>query len=331
MREVFYRHWWLLARAEQLTDAGDYVAKTLGHWPVLVRRDERGELRGFHNVCRHRAGPLVHEGAGNCKGFVCRYHGWRYDGEGCLINASGLQQTASFDYADYSLFTVRVDCWNGLVFVCLDESAPTLVDWLGDIDRIAEAFPRNADMRWHGEVEKSGPVNWKTYGDNSCEGYHVGMVHTVLGRTVSRDKVDIQPYENGQFVGFDVEYKATDVDKTRAGRGFWIYKFPALLMHFSEFSFNVEQLEPLSTNQTRMARWFWIDDEKAAARGVTGEDLLASSEQVMGEDLDICVSVQRNLAAGVYKRGRLSSDKEPGTIYFQKLIRAALDGSEKSV
>ena len=41
-------------------------------------RARAGEIRAFHNVCRHRGARLL-EGAGNCPGAItCPYHGWSY-------------------------------------------------------------------------------------------------------------------------------------------------------------------------------------------------------------------------------------------------------------
>ena len=53
--------------------------------PVLVLRDEDGELRAFRNVCRHRGSRLL-SGSGECgKAIRCRYHGWTYRTDGELI------------------------------------------------------------------------------------------------------------------------------------------------------------------------------------------------------------------------------------------------------
>ena len=43
----------------------------------------------------------------------------------------------------------------------------------------------------------------------------------------------------------------------------------------------------------------------------------------MDEDVGICEAVQRNLESGIYDTGRLSAVKEPGTVYFQELVRRA--------
>lgn len=321
---IFRKHWWMVAHAEQLAESGDYVATTLAEWPIVIIRDQQEELRGFHNVCRHRAGPLLRDGTGRCREFVCRYHAWRYDSSGNLLKTPGLKADEEIDYSKFSLFPIRVSSWNQMVFVCLDDAAPDLTTWLGDIVDIAEQYPSNASMSFLGAVEKPGSVNWKAYGDNSCEGYHVGMVHKNLGASMQRETVEIDAYETGEFIGFDVKYEATGGDHTRDGKGFWIYKFPGLLLHFAEYSFNVESVLPLSANSIELRRWFWVDREEAEKRGINPEEMQAGSENVMDEDMEICQLVQRNLNTGVYQCGHLSPREEVGTIYFQKLVRKAL-------
>jgi choline monooxygenase len=321
---IFPRHWWVIGHQDQLAKAGDYYATTLANWPIVITMDPQGELRGFHNVCRHRAGPLMRDGSGRCNGFVCRYHGWRYDSSGNLLKTPGLKADEDIDYSKFSLFPIRVQCWNKMIFVCLDESAPDLLEWLGDIVSIASQYPTNSTMSYLGEVEKNGALNWKAYGDNSCEGYHVGMVHRELGDSVGREKVEIRAYENGEFVGFDVSYTSSAGDQTRDGKGFWIYKFPGLLLHFSEYAFNVESVFPLAADKISLKRWFWVDQEEASARNIDPDKMRVSSEQVMEEDMEICMLVQRNLNTGIYQSGHLSPTEENGTIYFQQLVRAAL-------
>lgn len=324
---IFRRHWWVVAREAQLGAAGAYVTGECAGWPLFVLRGRDGALRGFHNVCRHRAGPLLREGEGRCSALSCRYHGWRYDLEGRLKSAPGLDLGRDLDPADFSLHPVRVATWNGLVFACIDAEAPDLADWLGDIVGIADGFPALSDMAFQGEIVKEGATNWKAYGDNSCEGYHVKLVHGDLGQSVPEEQVEIRPYENGAFVGFDVTYRPSEADPSRRGRGFWIYKFPGLLLHFSDYAFNLESVIPTGPRGLRLVRWFWCAEALAAERGTSARAAIESAEQVMGEDLEICELVQKNLEAGVYQSGRLSPTEEVGTIYFQQLVRAALGGS----
>ena len=50
-----------------------------------------------------------------------------------------------------------------------------------------------------------------------------------------------------------------------------------------------------------------------------------ASTQVMHEDFQVCESVQRNLESGGARTGILSMTREPGTVYFQQLVRAAIE------
>ncbi len=323
---IFRRHWWAIARTDQVTTTGAYVTGDIAGWPVFVIRGRDGGLKGFHNVCRHRAGPVLRDGTGRCQALSCRYHGWRYDLDGRLKSAPGLEVGRDLDPADFSLYPIRIESWNGLVFACLDTGAPDLTTWLGDVADIAADYPAVPDMTFQGELVKDGRTNWKAYGDNSCEGYHVKLVHKALGKTVGEEEVEIRPYENGAFVGFDVTYQPSEADPSRHGKGFWIYKFPGLLLHFSEVAFNMESVIPTGPDRVRLVRWFWCAEELARQRGTSAREAIESAEQVMGEDLEICELVQRNLEAGVYETGRLSPTHEVGTIYFQSLVRQALDG-----
>jgi choline monooxygenase len=324
---IFRRHWWPLAREAEVGEPGSYAAGEVAGWPAFVIRAKDGALRGFHNVCRHRAGPLVRQAAGRCAALTCGYHGWRYDLDGRLRSAPGLTLGRDLDPAEFSLFGLRVASWNGLVFACLDAAAPELAAWLGDVVTIAEGFPAVAGMAFTGEIVQAGAANWKAYADNSCEGYHVKLVHAGLGKTVSDERVEIRAYENGAFVGFDVSYAPSAADPSRRGRGFWVYKFPGLLLHFSDYALNVESVVPTGPRSIRLRRWFWCAHELAAARGTSAQAAIDSARQVMGEDLAICEQVQKNLEAGVYRSGRLSPSQEAGTIYFQRLVRQALDGA----
>jgi len=320
---IFARHWALVAREAELSRPGDYVSGEVAGMPVFVIRHRDGNLRAFHNVCRHRAGPVVRKETGHCDVLRCSYHGWVYDLEGHLKKAPGYGCAEGEGSDRFNLFPLRVAVWNGLVFVCQSEDSPDLLAWLGDIVRIARDYPPIEEMTFHGTDELLGRANWKAYADNSAEGYHVPFVHRGLSKAVAGPEIAIAPYDNGQFVGFKVRYAGKDDGK--AGKAFWVYKHPGLLLHFGEDTFNLERVIPLSAGTIRLVRWFWFLNGPAQdARRRTA--IVAESTEVMKEDLSICEEVQRNLEAGVYQSGELAPAREAGTIFVQNLVRSELDG-----
>ena len=55
--QIFRRTWQVVGQRDQLAKPGDYFTTELAGEPLLLVRGVGGELRGFYNVCRHRAGP----------------------------------------------------------------------------------------------------------------------------------------------------------------------------------------------------------------------------------------------------------------------------------
>ena len=90
-REAIFRQAWLnVGRIDDLPRSGSWFTKDLvaARTSVLVARDMDGEIRAFHNVCRHRGNKLVwfdtptQEACGVARQFACKYHGWRYGLDG---------------------------------------------------------------------------------------------------------------------------------------------------------------------------------------------------------------------------------------------------------
>src|SRR5436309_583740 len=83
-RATVFSGWQAVGRADQVAGPGSYLTADVAGEPVAVVRDEAGTLRAFHNVCRHRAAPVLTEPCGVAPKLRCRYHGWTYDLAGRL-------------------------------------------------------------------------------------------------------------------------------------------------------------------------------------------------------------------------------------------------------
>src|SRR5271170_8502500 len=137
--KIFWRTWQIVGRSEQVRNSGDYITTDLLGEPLLVVRGSEGVLRGFYNVCRHRAGPPA-EGCGSRKVFRCGYHGWTYDLDGSLISATEIDGVEGFRAEDFALTPVRTEEWFGFIFVNLDAQARPLPESLGQLPGQAEKF-----------------------------------------------------------------------------------------------------------------------------------------------------------------------------------------------
>ena len=133
---IFKRAWLNVGRVEQLPRKGSYFTKELAvaNTSVVIVRDMDGEVRAFHNICRHRGNKLVwtdfprEETSGNCRQFVCKYHGWKYDLDGACAFVQQEGEFFDLDKADYGLVPVHCDVWSGFIFVNLDAGAEPVAD-----------------------------------------------------------------------------------------------------------------------------------------------------------------------------------------------------------
>jgi phenylpropionate dioxygenase-like ring-hydroxylating dioxygenase large terminal subunit len=180
--EHLWPHVWQMAcRLEEIPEIGDWVEYTNLDMSVLVARTRDG-VKAFHNACRHR-GVQLGLGQGNCraKGFVCPFHGWRWDMEGrnTYVHERQLFDAAQLDAADLHLRSCRVEVWGGSAFINLDDDAPSLAECLGPLAERLDA--RNiADLKvdwWSSTVL---PVNWKLAMEAFMESYHLMRTHPQL-------------------------------------------------------------------------------------------------------------------------------------------------------
>jgi phenylpropionate dioxygenase-like ring-hydroxylating dioxygenase large terminal subunit len=182
---IFKRAWLNVGRVELLPRTGSYFTKEIqvARTSVIVARGMDGQIRAFHNICRHRGNKLMwndfprEETSGVCRQFTCKYHGWRYDLDG---KCSFVQQESEFfnlDKADYSLVPVACDVWEGFIFINLArEPEQSLPEFLGPMITSLEGYPFDKlTERWYYRAEVS--ANWKLYMDAFQEFYHAPVLH----------------------------------------------------------------------------------------------------------------------------------------------------------
>jgi choline monooxygenase len=193
-QRIFARSWQLVAHVSRLPNPGDYLTSTAGSQPVLVLRDEAGELRAFRNVCRHRGSRLL-SGSGQCgKAIRCRYHGWTYRTDGQLIGVPEGRSILGLDKSKLGLFPARVETMCGLIFVNLDAHAAPLAEHVAGLPERLERYGIDK-LAQYGEWHNTQPSNWKIVIDNYNEGYHVPIAHPGLMRLLDYKHYDVEVHD----------------------------------------------------------------------------------------------------------------------------------------
>jgi phenylpropionate dioxygenase-like ring-hydroxylating dioxygenase large terminal subunit len=176
--ESLWPQMWLFACLERdVAEPGAYRVFNVGRESILISRTQAGELAAFFNVCQHRGARVMVNDFGWVEKFVCPYHGWTYGYDGHLNFVPDVERFRNgIDQGARSLKPVRVETWAGLVWICMDEHAPPLMEFLGPAAERITPY-RLDDMTLVADQTVHLDCNWKAVFDNFGELYHVDHIH----------------------------------------------------------------------------------------------------------------------------------------------------------
>jgi choline monooxygenase len=327
--KIFARNWQAVGHVHQLVNPGDFFTTELQGEPLLLVRDAKGELRGFFNVCRHRAGPPA-EGCGSKKLFRCSYHGWTYGLDGALISAPEFEGVEDFRSEQFALKPIRVEEWFNLIFVNLDPAAEPLAKTLGELPQQAARFPF-ADMKLSERRTYDMKCNWKTYVDNYLEGYHLPSVHPGLNRELDYNAYTVEPYARhvrqfspirGAQPGDATPRRYQETREDLTTDYFWI--FPNWMLNCYPDNVSLNIILPLKAERTLAIFEWYLPDKELHSKAA--REAVEFSHQIQLEDVAICERVQKNLHSRSYERGRYSVKQERGVHAFHRMYAEVMKG-----
>ncbi|GAB3684657.1 aromatic ring-hydroxylating oxygenase subunit alpha [Salinisphaera aquimarina] len=359
--QVFARSWVPVTCSSRV--GGKRIAQVveLAGREVLIWRNRDGQLRAFHNVCRHRGTQLLppgcHELAFN--GVRCPYHSWAYDLDGrCMgtpyFEGSGIppemkaafdtDAASNFDKRDYGLLSVHVAEWGGLIFINLAEETAPLETQLGDLPGRLDHYQLH-DWTIQADREYEVNANYKLIAENFMECYHLPWVHPEL--------VSVSPVENhyrwqgrGLYTGMCTTPISADtpaggwqslpafsgIGDRDADTGRFVLLFPNTAMAILPNHVFVLIAHPLGPDRTREETFILshpecVGDGELAAQGIA--QLHRFWDLVNQQDIDIVERVQRGLNGPAFPGGRLCYHFEEPVHRFQNMIIDKMVGIER--
>lgn len=330
--KIFYKTWQPVGRVEDVMRAGDFFSCEVLEQPLVITRNRQGELRAFYNVCPHRAAVVAH-GRGNRKSLQCKYHGWTYDLNGKLLRAPEFEGVRNWDAGAVCLQSVPVAAWGPWVFVNLDPAAAPMARKYGVIaDEIAAAGFNLNEMRLVERRDYVIDCNWKVYVDNYLEGYHLPIAHPGLFREVDYDqyRVDTYRYYSKQHAPIREVGAGETRDRRYARSGeaeedalyYWVFPNVMLNVYLDNTSINI--IIPLGHDKT-LTIFEWYFEAPGTGEGWESmQQIIAFSDEIQQEDIELCEWVQRGLNSRAYETGRFSVLRENGVHHFQSLVHEFL-------
>lgn len=333
---VLRRSWHYGAHVGQLASPGDQALCRIAGVPIVLVRGQDDEIRGFVNICRHRAHQVVLE-PGNRKTMQCLYHGWTYNLDGCLRRAPRAESELDFDAAQFGLVPVQTAIWGPMVWVNVNRDAPSFEAWVGDLPEVAASHGLDLTNHAYGfEREWTIDANWKVFLDNAIECYHCPTCHPSLSKVLEMDPDlhDLRiggrhwiwhevPYQQSaaevaEYYGIQVE----NADEVPRYHFHWIY--PTTYFQYRVFDskvsgFDLGTLDVVAVDRFVFRHRVFLPSGTPAAEIADRTERLTNGETIP-EDIAICERVQAAHDADAVPPGRLLPRSEWLLQHFQRVL-----------
>ncbi|WP_434652831.1 aromatic ring-hydroxylating dioxygenase subunit alpha [Pseudomonas sp. R3-56] len=177
LEQIWHKDWIFAGHTFELEKPGQYLTLQIGDYPVLVVRDKSGQVRAFHNACRHRGSKVCEHAQGKVAKLVCPYHKWTFELDGSLLFAGNMG--ADFDRSQYNLKPVHCEVVHTYIYVCVADKAPEFDSFRNAVSPfIAPHFLDNCKVAFESNLIEKG--NWKLVFENNRECFHCDGTHPEL-------------------------------------------------------------------------------------------------------------------------------------------------------
>lgn len=340
-QHIFREHWQIACHVSDIPEQGNYITLDIVGERALVLRDQSGEVKAFHNICRHRGSRLVADESGTCRNaLVCPFHGWVYNLDGTLRGAARPRSFPPMDKNEFALKTIECEVWQGFVFIRFAPGPqPSVADLLKPFEQEFSHY-KSGEMVPSGDIyTQETPVNWKSVRDVDNEGYHVAMAHPALQDLYGSTYYD-EPFVNGISRSFATynphagrrwsvgKYVKVAPENTRLPeymRNAWLYYglFPNTVIAATPESVQFYQEFPLSVDRTllRGSVYRYRDEtrEQAAARYLAAR----IDRDTQAEDVQLTIWSNEAMTSAAFA-GFYLSDLEYGVRTHHDHLRKVL-------
>ncbi|WPH03140.1 Hypothetical protein R9X50_00601500 [Acrodontium crateriforme] len=318
-RAIFSKKWQLITHKARFNEPGAWIKYDIAGFDFVLCRDRTGKINGFHNICRHRAFPVIEGLEGTARIFSCKYHGWSYGLNGKLAKAPGYQELQGFNKEENGLFPIHVHIdRNGFIWINLDGKPTPEISWEEEFAG-TDTQARYVDYNFENYVfdhtwQMDGDYNWKILADNYNECYHCPTTHPDIPSLA-----DLSSYSVSMKGGQILHDTATTVEQRAQGLIVApTYYFPNVSTNVSPHFFMVQRFVPKGPTSSSMQYQVFRNKHSSEEDFQNVNNIY---KRIMSEDKALCDAAQKNLNAGVFINGEMHPRLEKGPLYFQKTVR----------
>lgn len=348
MERIFASTWICVGHDDEVPAAGDWLVRDVGAESVLVVRDAAGVPRAHYNVCRHRGSRLLDDPTGRgLKKVQCPYHAWTYGHDGRLLGAPLMERAEGFCKDDYGLVAVRIDSWQGFLFINLDDEAAPLAEQLADFPDLSRFHL--PELRRGARLTYDVAANWKLLCENYGECYHCGVAHPQLNR-ISDFRSGGKGLAGACYSGGPMRLNEGFSTMTMSGRSrrppipglddddhqtvHYFNLYPTFLLSLHPDYVLTHTLWPREPGRTHVICEWLFPETAVEAPDFDPSDAVEFWDVTNRQDWELCENVQRSVASRGFRPGRYQageSSVHDFDVWYVDRMEAALVGSDEPV
>ena len=334
--ELFRNYPQFVGPSCMIAEAGDYFAFDDSGVPILIVRNQQGELKAFVNICSHRGAPLNECLSGKAKKghlFSCPYHGWTYDLDGKLVAVPfGSEGFDSIDRDSLGLKPLQVEEKNGLIFVMPNPQLSFNIDEvLGGLDERLSGFGLQ-DHHYLGAKQVHTNFSWKLNMDTFHEFYHFEFLHPeTIGQMAYSNTAAYHQYGRNHSMSSptlqinDLKKLPEEKWDPRAYSSHVNYIFPNTVIFVVEDHFQTWRVYPISPDRSVVYHSMFVPQAPATEDERQQHEAYFQmiNDVAVSEDYSLVDKINRGLNCGI-DRKVLVGRNEPGVQNMHRQLHEVL-------
>jgi len=349
---IFHKEWIFAGHTIEIGEAGEWLTIQVGDYPVLVMRGNDGEIRAYHNVCRHRGYKLTSGLRGQLSGkhLACPYHQWTYNiDDGSLLYAREMED--DFDATSHGLMPVHLECVSTYMFLCVAASPPDFTPMRRLLATYGEPYNfGTARVAHQSRIVEKG--NWKLVWENNRECYHCEANHPELIKSFPADWIQSDAGDSGgsaaERLKLPSEFVASEDHQHRIMRHLFVegatsmtmtgqpigdkrfgrmpahenvgnmpfYSYPNTWNHWQPDYALSFRVTPISPTETEVVTTYLVPGDAKEGVDYNLKELLEVWEATNLQDQHLVERVQQGVSSPAFIPGAYNKKHESGVIEF---------------
>ena len=190
-KKLFEDKWVVIGVASSIPNPGNAKPFDLLGIPLIILRNNKNQIRVYHNVCSHRGYKILKKSCRIKNVLRCPYHSWSYNLDGALVSTPHIggmnkHEDENFDKSSSGLKEIRSFVWLDMIIVNVSNNESSFEEYIKPLsDRWSKFWTKNDQKlikhsKDLGYFKLKAKCNWKFAIENYCESYHLPWVHPGL-------------------------------------------------------------------------------------------------------------------------------------------------------